>query len=361
MTMAIAKRQWCSRIWWPTWLVALVLVSEVAWMQIGEARFQGMVRGARSKDFEELTSTPTIGVLTVPVEHGEAGRECVSRRRRLGDDQGLGKDPTSCFNAVYARWLESAGAQVVPIPFDLPKDEIKKLLQSVNGVLFTGGEVPLREENRYMDSARFIFGQVVSLNDQGIYFPLWGTCMGMQLLSVLVGGPSVLEFNKYKGVDGTMLPLNFTSKASHSKMFHPNSIPDDIYQYLESFNVTTNYHHDGVLPSSFERNENLKAFYHVLSTNQDSNNKPFASTIEVKRYPIYGVQFHPERSQFDFRQHDPVNHSFRAVAANYWTAFFFVNQARRNSHSFASFQTRSNALIWNFVPSGQKENGNYLF
>jgi anthranilate/para-aminobenzoate synthase component II len=85
--------------------------------------------------------------------------------------------------------------------------------------------------------------------------------------------------------------------------------------------VQINFHHDGVEPevfnatpklvhlSSFNRLEFALTyrsrlwqynFYNVLSTNADRKGKVFVSSIEAKQYPIYGVQYHPERVQFEF-------------------------------------------------------------
>ena len=43
------------------------------------------------------------------------------------------------FPASYVKWLEMAGARVVPLPFERPS-VVKDLLPFINGVLFTGGD-----------------------------------------------------------------------------------------------------------------------------------------------------------------------------------------------------------------------------
>lgn len=45
-------------------------------------------------------------------------------------------------------------------------------------------------------------------NDAGNFFPIWGTCMGMQLLTVLVAGESLLTNTTAENV---ALPLNLTA------------------------------------------------------------------------------------------------------------------------------------------------------
>ena len=44
-------------------------------------------------------------------------------------------------------------------------------------------------------------------NDAGDFFPIWGTCMGMQLLTVLVAGESLLTNTTAENI---ALPLNLT-------------------------------------------------------------------------------------------------------------------------------------------------------
>ena len=42
------------------------------------------------------------------------------------------------FPASYAYWAMQAGAKIVPIPFDLPDDELFFLLDRINGILMPG-------------------------------------------------------------------------------------------------------------------------------------------------------------------------------------------------------------------------------
>lgn len=42
-------------------------------------------------------------------------------------------------HADYVKWIEAAGARVVPLYYDAPETEIDAVLQQVNGVIFPGG------------------------------------------------------------------------------------------------------------------------------------------------------------------------------------------------------------------------------
>jgi len=113
-------------------------------------------------------------------------------------------------------------------------------------------------------------------------------------------------------------------------------------------NITTNFHHDGVRPSSFHSNKRLQDFFRVVSTNKDRKGQEFVSTIEAYDYPVYATQWHPERNQFEFwPSQDPINHTASAVRAMSALSEFFVDEARRNCRSFPA----NGSLIYDFDPT----------
>ena len=57
-------------------------------------------------------------------------------------------------------------------------------------------------------------------------------------------------------------------------------------------------------PQTYASNERLASFFDILSTNRDRKGKQFVSTIEAKGHDIYGVQWHPERPQFEWTLHE---------------------------------------------------------
>eukprot|EP00943_MAST-04B_sp_MAST-4B-sp1_P003511 g3511.t1 len=242
----------------------------------------------------DSNNRPIIGVLTVPLDVGGCVTYAVTQSQRTGIN------PTSCFHNLYVQWIESAGARVVPIPYNKPFSEIDDLLVGLNGILFTGGDVVLQNLNStYMKTAKYLLNQVLKINDKGEYFPLWGTCMGIQTLSVLVAeDSSILSLNEFDS-ENLMLPLNFTQFAPTSKLFnlenYPIPVKNEIYSWFENNPVTTNLHHDGVKPDMFIKNKNLNSFFRVLSTNRGRKGNEFVSTIEGIKYPVFATQWHPER------------------------------------------------------------------
>jgi len=286
-----------------------------------------------------LPSSPTVGVLSVP-----GGLGCDTFHREIRTDGG---GAGSCFASVYIKWIESAGAKAVVIPYDSSHETIDKLLSSVNGVLFTGGEESLFMNTTFYQTALYIYNKVIEINtQQNIYLPLWGTCMGFQLLCILTANnESVLERNAFDSEDYS-IPLNFTSYGFQSRMFVDSAT--DIRDILTQQNVTSNLHHDGVSPGTFMRNAKLSSFFDVISVDNDRQAKSFVSSIEAQRIPIYGVQWHPERPQYEWTPKLNLNHSPDAVTAMQYMANFFISETRKNNNSFSSAEYLRKFSIYSF-------------
>jgi gamma-glutamyl hydrolase len=108
-----------------------------------------------------LNTRPIIGIVTQPA------------------DSPLSQFGNSYIAASYVKYIESAGARVVPIFHTLPSTDLVKLLSSINGVLFPGGGASF--SGVYWQTITGIWNYALSANDEGDYFPLWGTCMGFQV------------------------------------------------------------------------------------------------------------------------------------------------------------------------------------
>lgn len=129
-----------------------------------------------------------------------------------------------------------------------------------------------------------------------------------------------------------------------------------MHSILESkdLKVTLNNHHWGVHPTDFQRQ--LSSQFYLISTNVDEKGKPFVSTMEHKFWPVYGVQWHPEKNNFemsvgkDGELYEAIEHSYEAVLASQWTANFFVNECRKSPNSFKDWKEAQNRLIYNYQP-----------
>jgi len=259
-------------------------------------------------------------------------------------------DPTnSTIMGSYVQWLNQGGARVAVIPFDTPKENLLKLLNSVNGVHFQGGSLNLLTSTKYYQTAKFIFDWAVASNQRGVYFPLWGTCQGFQLFSIIVSRDETILLRNYYDSWNLPLPLQLTREASQSRIFR--HLTPELKSTLTTKNSTMNLHHDGVTPTSFAQNQKLSNFFNLLSVNQDRRGKLFGSTIESKTLPIYATQWHPERNQFEWGPRELLDHSLEGIQLMQYFANFFIQESRKNNNRFESYEEELKHLIYNYCPT----------
>eukprot|EP00590_Aulacoseira_subarctica_P005037 CAMPEP_0172433398 /NCGR_PEP_ID=MMETSP1064-20121228/67993_1 /TAXON_ID=202472 /ORGANISM="Aulacoseira subarctica , Strain CCAP 1002/5" /LENGTH=284 /DNA_ID=CAMNT_0013181301 /DNA_START=77 /DNA_END=931 /DNA_ORIENTATION=- len=232
--------------------------------------------------------------------------------------------------ASYVKWLESAGARAIAIPFDAPDDIVESIFLQVNGILFPGGAT-----TDMPSSAKRIWNLAKEANDNGDFFPLWGTCLGFELMVMLAADDNSIMHSGFDSYN-ISLPLFFTKEAPSSRMFQSKKIRN----IAESNNITMNNHQNGIEPNRFREHEILNQLYNILSTNVDRRGREFVSSIEAKNYPFYAVQYHPEKNNFEYGSnsvdvpYEVIPHSFEAVTFSFYMATLFVNEARRNTHVY---------------------------
>lgn len=275
-----------------------------------------------------LNNRPIIGVFTQPT----------------GDE--ISKFGQQYIAASYVKFMESAGARVVPIKYSISEGEAQELFNSINGFLLPGGGVDFGTQHQYWNTLSLIFNLAVKANKEGDYFPVWGTCMGFQEICILTS--QNLDLLAPFDSENITLPLTFTPLAKSSRLFA--KAPSDIFNTLATLPVTMNNHHYGVAPADWNANKFLPSTFNILSTNVDRAGKEFVSTIEGKTIPIYASQWHAEKVSFEWNIHEVINHSVESVLANQYVANFFVNESRKSTHAFANVTAETAALIYNYQP-----------
>ena len=115
-------------------------------------------------------------------------------------------------------------------------------------------------------------------------------------------------------------------------------------------NYTYNHHHYSVGVDSYETDAGLKDFWTMTSKSRDDVNtgKYFAASIESKKYPIFGTQFHPEKPSELWVDGYAINHEWESIQLNDYFAKFFVEMARANKNTFGSFADTQKWEISNY-------------
>ena len=106
-----------------------------------------------------LDDRPVVGILTLP------------------SIEGLPTNHTY-LPASYVKWMESAGARVAPVRFDAPRDELRALADSLNGLVFTGGSNDIFDPDSgkptpYFDTALFLYNIAAAKDPNALWFRAW--------------------------------------------------------------------------------------------------------------------------------------------------------------------------------------------
>lgn len=236
--------------------------------------------------------------------------------------------------ASYVKWLEAGGARSIPIPYDSSEELVEEIFSQIDGILLPGGGSDLPP------AAIYLWKKVRMAHSLGDYIPVWGTCLGFEFLLQLVSkNTSILE-SGYKA-ENVSLPLQ--QLVSH-KLYKPKGLIKD----LKARNITMNNHELGLPPDTFARTPVLSRIWRVTSINHDLDGRPFVSTIEPMHpisFPVYGVQFHPEKNSFEYSTYphtnipyEAIDHSKEGIAMSLYMATFVVDLARRNP-TFGKYHT----------------------
>ncbi|CAH1108101.1 unnamed protein product [Psylliodes chrysocephalus] len=280
--------------------------------------------------FTYSSETPIIGILT---------QETYIVAKYLPENR-----YNSFLAASYVKFLEGSGARVVPVWIGQNKEYYERVVNYTNGILFPGGGTYFNETDGYGEAARQIYKLALESNARGVYYPILGICLGMQ---VLVFSHIGTDIRIHRSLKHTAVPLDFTEGYEKSKLF--SNTPKHILHILKSKNVTHNLHRYSITEEILNKHRLLDQ-WRILSTNRGDDENEFISSMEHKNFPIYGIQFHPEKNIFEFKKNYGIPHSADAVKSAQFFANFFVDECRKNNNGFPSEELEENSLIYNYIP-----------
>ena len=259
--------------------------------------------------YQVTSKSPVIGILAQPIAPFE--------------DESL-----LYIAASYVKWVEAGGGRSLPIPYDaVDTEQLDLLFQQIDAILLPGGATP-----DLSFAVRYMIQRAIDSNAEGNFFPIWGTCLGMEYLVEFVGGSDILE----NGFESENVSLAL-EEVLPSKLYGD----DHILGIVTRQNVTLNNHRKGLQPSDYWNSAELQAVWHITSVNHDGNGRPFVSTLEPvdeDHIPFYAVQYHPEKNAFEYATYsgtnipfEAINHSEDAVDFSIALARFMVGLARRTT------------------------------
>jgi gamma-glutamyl hydrolase len=245
--------------------------------------------------------------------------------------------------ASYVKYLEAGGARSIPIPYDAPLELVEDLLTQVDGIFFPGGasDLPM--------SARHVWSLLYT-EDGRMKKPIWGTCLGLEwILQLASGNTSILQ----SGFQATNISLPLEDIKQY--MLYKNK---RIYGIVNKFNTTMNNHHMGISPSAFQATPSLMKHFRMTSQNTDLDSNKFVSTIEPRQpnlFPVYGVQWHPEKNAFEYATYphtnipyEAIDHSPAGIHLSLYMASFFVQLVERYNASEQYTKPDTYPLVYDY-------------
>ena len=192
-------------------------------------------------------------------------------------------------DGAYINWLESAGAEVLPLHIWYTHEELKEILDQINGVLFQGSFRLLNFSSKWEINARYIFNYTLEN-----HLPIFGICFGFRLLNIFMSkNNSCMIRMRNHGNHNIEFIENITRKSSLFSLFK-----DQDFESFEKNDTTVFIHRFGITPEMFYNEKNLVDNYILTSYSKDLDGVKFIDSIENDKLHIYGTQFHPEKTPF---------------------------------------------------------------
>jgi gamma-glutamyl hydrolase len=251
------------------------------------------------------TEIPMIGVIAQPASN------------HLDNEYFHAQNHWNYIPRSYVDWVSHSGAMPVLIPFDIPLDALDHLLDSIQGVLFPGGGSALFDEHGhptlFQQRTKHIMDFAQKKNDNGVYYPIIGTCFGFQSMVIAMADqdPDLLSCNF--GDEETYHAVEKTSDWSKGTFWKTMD------QTLVDSALKTGHlyysHNCGFRVSSLTNSRAFRNNAYILGTSVSKTGKEFVGMVEHKHYPFVANQYHPEKTQFErlgatFLPRDPITMQF---------------------------------------------------
>lgn len=188
-------------------------------------------------------------------------------------------------------YVEQAGAMPLLVPFDIPIATLNHVLNRVNGVHLIGGGAALFNKDGspsfWLQRVNHILAKAKGYNDDGKYFPLLATSLGMESIVLAMSGndSSVLRCG-LKDLD-TSHSVEKTEDFAKS-LFWKKLDGKLVDKVLKSENLY--FSHDcGFDPAQLGSHPAFKQEAVITGTSVSKNGEKLVAIVEHKKYPFIGL------------------------------------------------------------------------
>ena len=145
-------------------------------------------------------------------------------------------------------------------------------------------------------------------NDQGRSFPVWGTCLGFESLLIALS-----DFDLILDVDLADNMVNHSVNFNRGiRSFFDDMMTEDDFASIRTSELMFFNHNFGFRMEKIKASKFVTENIDILSTVKTTHNEEVLAGFKHKQYPFYGIQYHPEASQFGWGDKHPFNKSEQA-------------------------------------------------
>jgi len=243
----------------------------------------------------------------------------------------------------YVDWVQQTGAEVALIPFDMPWETLTQVLSMTDGMVLPGGAAELvdfknaSKTSPYQNRISQVLGWVKHQNlVKKRYYPVWGTCLGFEEMVIHFAGNlgSALQdgFDDHAKYHAVNLKEDFWK----SEFFKGLSVGKDMINSVFNAPIAYYYHSEGIEVNHFKNHGNgaLGKHLRLLGSSKNDAGREFAAIFESKDLPMWFVQFHPEKHQFEKREsYKTMDRSEATIRVMSSFVFRLVDLVRKNAHT----------------------------
>ena len=216
--------------------------------------------------------------------------------------------------AVY-QWLKASGALIIYIDPRLAHNELVRIFNSIDGIVIPGGgEYPLINIQTY-ETSKLLF----KLAEEHGNFPIMGICMGLQFMLTYYSGD---DWNNIKTVIKNYGYSSETTVVNPLEGSFMSSVPSNWINGNLAFN-----HKHAVELETFKAHPQLAETFELLTTSTYKDWQ-FVSTIQGNKYPFFGVQWHPEKPQYEWSEEQNIIRNDTAIKIGKLVGDFFIEYCK---------------------------------
>lgn len=205
--------------------------------------------------------------------------------------------PQEYIAGSYVQYLESAGCTVRALSFSWNSTRLKFELGELDGILLPGGGADISLTSPLFRSMEIVLNEAKATNERR-RFVVWGTCLGWEGMAQWAGGVGVLG-DEFDGV-GMAGPVRIVRESGRVVGRSFSGAGRRLIRAAEVENSFFFSHHMGVGLDNFKGK--LEPIGWVMTASaKDGKGKEFVAGAELKGLPFFGVQFHPEKSLFEWK------------------------------------------------------------